>query len=58
MKNELLKYLGIIIIIIASIVLVLSHFLGWNNINAVQVGSMGAMIVGLVLYIWLNKKYQ
>ncbi|MBQ4083072.1 MAG: hypothetical protein IJC77_02235 [Bacteroidaceae bacterium] len=56
--NELLKYLGIIIIIIASIVLVLSHFLGWNNINAVQFGSMGAMIVGLVLYIWLNKKYQ
>lgn len=56
--NELLKYLGIIIIIIASIVLVLSHFLGWNNINAVQFGSMGAMIAGLVLYIWLNKKYQ
>jgi hypothetical protein len=58
MKNELLKYLGIIIIIIASIVLVLSHLLGWNNINAVQFGSMGAMILGLVLYIWLNKRYQ
>ncbi len=58
MKNELLKYLGIIIIIIAAIVLMLSYFLGWNNVNAVQFGSMGAMIVGLVLYIWLNKKYQ
>lgn len=58
MKNELLKYLGIIIIIIASIVLVLSHLLGWNNINAVQFGSMGAMILGLILYIWLNKRYQ
>ena len=53
-----MKNLGIIIIVIAAIVLVLSHFMGWNNINAVQVGSMAAMVVGLVLYIWLNKKYQ
>lgn len=56
--NGLMKNLGIIIIIIAAIVLVLSHFLGWNNVNFVQFGSMGAMIIGLVLYIWLNKKYQ
>jgi hypothetical protein len=56
--NQFLKYLGIIIIVIASIVLVLSHLFGWNNVNAVQFGSMGAMIVGLVLYVWLNKKYQ
>lgn len=54
----LLRNLGIIIIVIAAIVLVLSHFLGWNNINGVQFGAMGAMIVGLVLYILLNKKYQ
>ena len=54
----LLKNLGIIIIVIAAIVLVLSHFLGWNNINGVQFGAMGAMIVGLVLYILRNKKYQ
>ena len=56
--NEFLKYLGVIIIIIAAIILMLSHFLGWNNVNAVQFGSIGAMIVGLVLYIWLNKRYQ
>lgn len=56
--NGFLKNLGLILIVIASIVLVLSHFLGWNNINAVQFGSFGAMIAGLVLYIWLNKKYQ
>lgn len=54
--NEFVKHLGIIIIIIAAVVLILSHILGWNNINAVQFGSFGAMIVGLVLYIWLNKK--
>ena len=53
-----LQNLGIILIVLASVLLILSHFLGWNNINAVQFGSMGAMIVGLVLYIWLNKKYQ
>ncbi len=56
--NEFLKHLGLILIVIASVVLVLSHVLGWNNINAVQFGSFGVMIVGLVLYIWLNKKYQ
>ena len=56
--NGLMKNLGIIIIVIAAIVLVLSHFLGWNNINFVQFGSMGAMIIGLVLYIWLNKKAE
>ena len=56
--NGLMKNLGINIIVIAAILLVLSHFLGWNNINFVQFGAMGAMIAGLVLYIWLNKKYQ
>ena len=56
--NGFLKSLGIILIVIASIVLVLSHFLGWNNINAVQFGSFGAMVLGLVLYIWLTKKYE
>lgn len=56
--NELLKHLGVILIVIASAVLILSHFLGWNNINAVQFGSLGVMVLGLVLYVWLNKKYQ
>ena len=56
--NGFLKNLGLILIIIASLILIFSHVLGWNNINAVQFGSFGAMILGLVLYIWLNKKYQ
>ncbi len=54
----LLQNLGIIVIVLAAVLLILSHLLGWNNINAIQFGSFGAMIVGLVLYIWLNKKYQ
>ena len=56
--NGFLKNLGVILIIIAAVVLILSHLLGWNNINVVQFGSFGMMVVGLVLYIWLNKKYQ
>ena len=38
--NELLKNLGVIIIIIAAVVLILSHLLGWNNINIVQFDSV------------------
>jgi len=56
MKNLFLKNLGLIVIIIAAIVLICSYFLGWNNNNNVQFGSFGAMIVGLILYIVLNKK--
>ena len=54
--NGFLKNLGLILIVIASAELVLSHVMGWNNINAVQFGSFGAIILGVVLYIWLNKK--
>ena len=56
--NTFLQNLGIILIVLASVLLILSHFLGWNNLNAIQFGSFATMIVGLVLYIWLNKKYE
>lgn len=56
--NGFLKNLGLILVVIAAIVLVLSYFMGWNNINGVQFGAFGAMIVGVVLYIILNKKFQ
>lgn len=56
--NGFLKNLGIIIIVLSAIVLILSHVLGWNNINGVQFGAFGAMILGVVLYIVLNKKVE
>ncbi len=56
--NGFLKNLGLILVVIAAIVLVLSYFMGWNNINGVQFGAFGAMIVGVVLYVILNKKLQ
>lgn len=56
--NGFLKNLGIIIIVLSAIILILSHVLGWNNINGVQFGAFGAMILGVVLYIVLNKKVE
>ena len=56
--GQYIQYSGLALIIIGAILLITSYFVGWNNINAIQFGSFGAMIVGLVLYIWLNKKYQ
>ncbi len=56
--NGFLKNSGLIIVVIAAIVLVLSYFMGWNNINGIQFGAFGAMIVGVVLYVILNKKLQ
>ena len=54
--NSILKKSGIAIIILAAIVLILSYFLKWTNINAVQSGSLVAMIAGLIIYIIYGKK--
>ena len=54
--NGFLKNLGIIIIVLAAIVLVLSHFLGWNNMNFVNLGSVALMVAGLITYIAASKK--
>lgn len=53
-----LQSLGTILMIIGSIVLILSFFLGWNNYNGVQFGAMALIIAGLVVYIIMNKKHQ
>lgn len=50
------KYLGAIIVIIAAIILIISHFQGWNNYNGVQIGAMSLMIIGLLVYILMNKR--
>ena len=51
-----LKIAGIALFIIGAILIILSHFLGWNNMNIVNFGSIALMIVGLVTYIMANKK--
>ena len=51
-----LKIAGIAVFIIGAILIILSHFLGWNNMNLVNFGSIVLMIAGLVAYIAAAKK--
>ena len=53
-----LQNLGIILMILGSIALILSYFMGWNNINGVQFGGVALIIIGIMVYIILNKKHQ
>lgn len=58
MKN-LMKNLGLLLIIIAAVALIGIFFSGSAaiNDNAVLGGSVAIMIVGLILHIVLNKKF-
>lgn len=51
-----IKIAGLVIFIIGAILIVLSHFLGWNNMNLVNFGSIALMIAGMVTYIAASKK--
>lgn len=51
-----IKYFGLALILIGALILILSHFCGWNNINSLNVGTYTAMVVGLVIYIIAGKK--
>ena len=50
------KELGKLLVIIGAILLILSYFCGWNNSNVILIGSMALIIVGVVVYIIMNKK--
>ena len=54
--GQKIQYAGLALIIIAAIILIISYFAGWNNINAVNVGSFAAMVVGLIVYIVGGKR--
>ena len=58
MKN-LLKNLGVILVIIGAIILIAVFFTGSAaiNDNAVLGGSVALIVIGLILHIVLNKKY-
>lgn len=53
----LLKNLGLILIAIGAIILIVCFFMGNTNNNAVIGGSFATIIVGLIAYIVLNKKF-
>ncbi len=57
MANKL-KTLGFALIIVGAIIIILSHFLGWNNYNSVNLGSVALMIAGLITYIKASKKVR
>lgn len=52
----IIKNIGLALILIGALLLILSHFCGWNNINAVNVSSYVAMVAGLITYIIAGKK--
>lgn len=51
-----IKNLGLVLIIIGAILIILSHYLGWNNSNLVNMGSLAMIIAGLITYIVAGKK--
>ena len=51
-----IKTLGFCLVILGAILIILSHFLGWNNYNSVNLGSVALMIAGLITYIKASKK--
>lgn len=52
----IIKNAALALILIGALVLILSHFCGWNNINAVNVSAYVAMVVGLITYIIAGKR--
>ena len=57
MKNAFFKYFGLILILIGAIALVIAFISGTlQNENWYTAGSLGLIVVGLIVYIILNKK--
>lgn len=53
---KILKHLGLIVMLATALVLVLSYFYGWSNNNSITMGSLGIMILGLIMYVIGGKK--
>ena len=58
--TELMKNLGIILIVLGAVLLILTVDVlkDMADYNAYTWGSVGLIVVGLILHIVLNKKYQ
>ncbi|MGL4805241.1 MAG: hypothetical protein ACRC26_02725 [Bacteroidales bacterium] len=55
--NELMKYLGVIIVIIGVAILAIPQFLG-STTNTTLATGLVVIIVGIISYILLNKRIQ
>ncbi len=56
MNNNLLKNLGVILIILGTLILVLSYFCNWVDYNWISALAMLSIIGGIISHIVLNKK--
>lgn len=55
--NELMKYLGVLIVIIGVAILAIPQFLG-STTNTTLATGLVVIIVGIISYILLNKRIQ
>lgn len=51
-----IKNVALALILIGALILILSHFCGWNNINAINVSAYVVMVISLVAYIIAGKR--
>ena len=56
--NQLSKFLGPLIVILGVLVLSLYHFSIIPQDNAVLLAGGALLVLGIVVFVWLNKKYQ
>lgn len=57
--KELIKYSGVIIVLIAVLVLAIPHFMGIAiSSNGILITAFVLLIVGLFVYIYTNKKFK
>ncbi len=54
--NSFLKILGLILVVLGALVLVVCFFVGNTNNNAVLASSLALIVIGLIVYIVLNKR--
>ncbi len=54
----MVKYLGVLLIVLGAIVLLVSYFLELVDYNAVQFCGLGLIIIGLVAHILLQKRVK
>lgn len=50
------NYIGVVLIVAAAIVLLLSYFLNWMDNNLVQGGAILVMILGAILHAFKVSK--
>lgn len=53
--KSLLKYLGIVLVLVGAVILIVCHFQGNTSNNTILATSLVIMITGLIAHIVINK---